>query len=224
MLGTELRKHIECYAPSKEVLDITREFFYEELPSLIIHCAAYTDVLKAESKKELCYETNVIGTRNLASLAIRMLYISTEYVFDGGKGNYNETDYPNPQNFYSFTKLLGEYESRRTKSVVVRCLFKPRPFEHDKACTDQLTSGNYVDTIAKDITRAVTIFDKLPETIHIGSGKRTTFNLAKETRPDIGETTVQRIFEETGLKLPRDTSLDCSKWEAIKNENRVRPV
>lgn len=179
---------------------------------LIVHCAAYTDVVGAETEKDLCYRTNVIGTRNLASLGIPMLYISTEYVFDGEKGNYAETDYPNPQNFYALTKLLGEYESRRTKSSVIRCLFKPRPFKHAQACGDQFTSGDYVDRIAKEIAQAIKIFDKLPATVHIGTGRKSTYDLAKETR-EVEEIKVEDVKT---VKLPRDTSLCCYKWNKLK--------
>jgi len=209
LLGQELQKHMEFYAPSRKQLDIYTEFdnpynwsigdphpnflwlkrenqslddSNPEKIKLIVHAAAYTDVVKAETEKELCYETNVIGTRNLASLAIPMLYISTEYVFDGEKGSYDENDYPNPVNFYSLTKLLGEYESRRTKSVVARLLFKPRPFEHPSACIDMHTSGDYTDRIAQELVIAIKKFDQLPPTIHIGTGRKSVFELARQTR------------------------------------------
>ena len=234
LLGRELRKHIKCLAPSRDFIDISRNnyegyennekgkfllwYLDEFSPKLIIHCAAYTDVLKAETEKQLCYDTNVIGTRNIASLGIPMIYISTEYVFDGKKGEYNELEYPNPQNFYAFTKLLGEYESKRSpRSCVIRCLFKPRPFEHEAACVDQWTSGDYVDVMAKEISLAVSCFDKLPATLHIGTERKSTYELAQKTKPvraitrgDIG-----------GVILPRDTSLDCSLWRKIKSENRI---
>lgn len=231
-LGTELRKHIECYASPKEKMDITKPMLIENewlitnpnfwimnpIPSLIIHCAAFTDLVRAEKERQLCYDTNVLGTRNLASLGIPMLYISTEYVFDGTKGDYSEDDYPNPQNFYALTKLLGEYESRRTRSVVVRCLFKPRPFKHEFACVDQYTTGMYVDEMAKEIALAVKVFNSLPPTIHIGASKKSTFELARESRPDVKPCLVEDIKT---VKLPRDTSLNCTLWERIKFENKL---
>ena len=226
-LGRELQKLIPCYAPSRNTgWDIRQDwrnvYAFRSLldkhhPDLIIHAAGYTDVAKAEQEKRLCYETNVIGTRNLASLGIPMLYISTEYVFDGEKGNYNETDYPNPQNFYSLTKLLGEYEARATRSVVIRCLFKPRPFQHDRACRDQFTTGTHVDVMAKEISLAVSLFDKCPETLHIGFEKRSTLELARESRPDVGECSLSEI----AVKLPRDTSLCSEKWRKVRDESQL---
>lgn len=181
---------------------------------LIVHCAAFTDLNRAEKEKDLCYKTNVIGTRNLASLGIPMIYISTEYVFDGERGNYEEEGAPNPLNYYSLTKLLGEYESRKApRSVVIRCLFKSRPFKHDVVCNDSFTSGNYIDRIAPEIALAIKNFDKLPETIHIGTGRKSLEAIARETKPDIKVCTTGDILS---VRLPKDCSLNCSKWEKIK--------
>ncbi len=215
-LGTELKKIIpDSITPSKETLDIAKLHSAILNVDLIVHCAAYTNVAMAETEKELCYKTNVVGTRNLASLGIPMLYISTEYVFDGEKGQYAESDYPNPRNFYALTKLLGEYESRRTRSVVVRCLFKPRPFEHQAACVDQFTSGDYVDRMAMEIAKAIRIFDRLPPTIHIGFERKSTYELARETRPDVIPITVESIGI---VRLPRDTSLCTDLWQSISHD------
>lgn len=232
-LGTELKKYLKHhYSPSRKDLDITsnpkswdivgKEIIPEylrEAPSLIVHAAAFTDLVRAEKEKDLCYATNVLGTRNLASLGIPMLYISTEYVFDGTKGNYVEEDYANPLNFYALTKLLGEYEARKAPgSVVVRCLFKPRPFRHEFACTDQFTSGSYADQIAPEIAWAIQNFDKLPPTIHIGSGRKSTWELARESRPDVKPCKVGDIGT---VRLPRDTSLNAEKWKELRNGNKA---
>lgn len=197
-------------------LDITRPEYWpmQELKpvTLIVHCAAFTDLVRAEKEKDLCYQTNVIGTRNVASLGIPMIYISTEYVFDGEKGSYAEEDYPNPINYYAFTKLLGEYEARRTKSVVIRCLFKPRPFKHDACCNDMLTSGDYVERIAPEIALAIKNFDKLPPILHIGTGKKKLIDLARETR----EVKEIKTSDVRGVRLPIDTSLNCNLWNKLK--------
>lgn len=231
LLGQELKKTVEGYYPSHDFLDITnkesvtslvRDNFYmfqgHTGSNLIVHCAAFTSLERAEKEKQLAYDTNVIGTRNIASLGIPMIYISTEYVFEGDKGNYEEEDYPNPQNFYAYTKLLGEYESRKApRSVVIRCLFKARPFKHDVVCADQVTSGDYVDRIAPEIASAIKNFAILPETLHIGTGRKTLEAIARETKPGIELCSVEDI---KSVRLPRDTSLNCAKWEAIKRDNR----
>lgn len=98
------------------------------LPSkidLIIHCAAMTNVNECEKDKKKCFQANVIGTRNIISLAkkskAKLIYISTPSVFDGITGNYQENDPPNPKNYYSSCKLLGEESALSyNKSLIIR--------------------------------------------------------------------------------------------------------
>ena len=82
-------------------------------PQSIIHCGAYTAVDKAEDEKDLCKRVNATSTKEIAKhaklLDIPMIYISTDYVFDGSKdGEYTENDLPNPINVYGKTKYEGE--------------------------------------------------------------------------------------------------------------------
>lgn len=115
----ELQKqNIECYGASRQDFDIvdfeaTENFIKNYMPDAVIHCAAYTAVDKAEDEQELCYLVNASATENIAEICkkinAKMLYISTDYVFDGTKdGFYEVYDKPNPINVYGKTKLLGE--------------------------------------------------------------------------------------------------------------------
>lgn len=90
-----------------------RTFIMELKPESIIHCAAYTAVDKAEEEVEVCYQVNAEATKIIAECAkeldVKLIYISTDYVFDGNKdGEYVETDLPNPINIYGASKLKGE--------------------------------------------------------------------------------------------------------------------
>ncbi|THE15700.1 dTDP-4-dehydrorhamnose reductase [Enterococcus hirae] len=124
-LGTELRqlldeKGLSYVSTDAKELDITdaektMAYITELKPEVIFHCAAYTAVDKAEDEgKELDEKINVDGTRNVALAAkaanAKLVYISTDYVFDGKKENeeYLEDDPTNPLNEYGRTKLLGE--------------------------------------------------------------------------------------------------------------------
>ncbi len=115
----ELQKqNIECYGTSRQDFDIvdfgaTENFIKNYMPDAVIHCAAYTVVDKAEDEQGLCYLVNASATENIAKICkkinAKMLYISTDYVFDGTKdGFYEVDDEPNPINVYGKTKLLGE--------------------------------------------------------------------------------------------------------------------
>ncbi|MBO0423895.1 dTDP-4-dehydrorhamnose reductase [Enterococcus plantarum] len=124
-LGTELRhlldeQGMEYVSTDSKELDITdaektMAYITNLKPKLIYHCAAYTAVDKAEDEgKELDEKINVEGTRNVAVAAkavdATLVYISTDYVFDGTKKDemYKTDDQTNPQNEYGRTKLLGE--------------------------------------------------------------------------------------------------------------------
>jgi dTDP-4-dehydrorhamnose reductase len=90
-----------------------RDTFAMVKPQAVIHCAAYTNVDSAEYDFDSAYKVNVVGSQNLAAACLeqqaRMVYISTDYVFDGvGAKPYREYDVPNPINVYGKTKLLGE--------------------------------------------------------------------------------------------------------------------
>jgi dTDP-4-dehydrorhamnose reductase len=123
---------IEHYGATREDFDLTNEketkkFISDYKPDVIVHCAAYTDVDQAEIEKELCYQVNVEGTRYIAEatkkLDAKMLYISTDYVFDGeGEEPFKVTDQPNPINYYGETKYQGEQEVQKLleKYFIVR--------------------------------------------------------------------------------------------------------
>ncbi|MCW3974814.1 MAG: dTDP-4-dehydrorhamnose reductase [Candidatus Bathyarchaeota archaeon] len=84
----------------------------ESKPDTIIHCAALTNVDDCESNKDLAKKINTDGTKGVAKAAKNagayLVYISTDYVFDGLKGLYREGDKEAPINFYGHSKLLGE--------------------------------------------------------------------------------------------------------------------
>lgn len=93
--------------------NIASKCIKEYCPDVVIHCGAYTAVDRAEIESEYCRLVNVETTKNIAKICkqldCKMIYISTDYVFDGKKKGFYETDdIPNPQNTYGRTKLEGE--------------------------------------------------------------------------------------------------------------------
>lgn len=126
------KRNIECYGAMRQDFDIvdfeaTENFIKNYMPDAVIHCAAYTAVDKAEDEQGVCYLVNASATENIAEICkkinAKMLYISTDYVFDGTKdGFYEVDDKPNPINVYGKTKLLGEQAVQRIldKYFIVR--------------------------------------------------------------------------------------------------------
>lgn len=150
-LGSELRrlldeKHIPYTATDVAELDITdaaavEQSFMQQQPKVVFHCAAYTAVDKAEDEaKALNWKINVDGTENIAKAAEKVgatvVYLSTDYVFDGtltpGE-EYQPDDPTNPQNEYGRAKLAGEkaVENFCTHSYIVRTSWVFGKFGHN---------------------------------------------------------------------------------------------
>ncbi len=122
-LGYDVAKELEKRGTSVvgvdvDEMDITdeaavRRVISEALPDAVIHCAAYTAVDAAQDNEEMCRKVNAEGTRYIAKmckeLGIKMLYISTDYVFDGqGTRPWEPDDERNPLSVYGQTKYEGE--------------------------------------------------------------------------------------------------------------------
>jgi len=136
MLGHDLvdilSKENEINTTTIYTLDITDiektiKTVQEINPDVVVHAAAFTDVDESESKADLAYKVNSLGTRNVAvackEIDSAMVYICTDYVFDGTKGSsYYEYDQTNPQSIYGKTKLAGEIYIRDilSKFYIVR--------------------------------------------------------------------------------------------------------
>ena len=126
MLGNDL---VPVLASRHEVVgvdiqefDITNPRAIREIeqrkPERVMHLAAYTDVDGCESQSEKAYAVNALGTRHVALACLKlnapMLYLSTDYVFDGTKATpYYEWDAPNPRSVYGKSKWAGEQEVRQ---------------------------------------------------------------------------------------------------------------
>jgi len=124
------RKDIDLLASSKGLnrlitksgykyidLDITKndevkKVFENETPDAVINCAAMTNVDYCEENQDSCWEINVNAVENLAKSCevskSHLLHLSTDFVFDGKSGPYNENDKPNPLHFYAKSKLKSE--------------------------------------------------------------------------------------------------------------------
>ena len=129
----ELRKRgMEAVGVDIEEMDITdrdsvRNVMFENKPDAVIHCAAYTAVDAAEDNEDVCRKVNADGTQNIADackeLDIKMLYISTDYVFDGeGELPWDPDDVCHPLSIYGQTKYEGELAIQNTlkKYFIVR--------------------------------------------------------------------------------------------------------
>ena len=190
LLGQELQKYLDCVAPSSEGLDITKDIVFGEDWDIVIHSAGYTDVPRAETERVNCFKVNVTGTYNLVKAypKAKFIFISSEYAHK-------------PLNFYSFTKKWAEGIVKKLHSnyLIIRTSFVSDPFPHDLAFADQYTQGDYIHIIAPMI--ATEILKDTNGLKYIGTERKTMFELARRTKPDISGNSVDDIKE---VKLPKD--------------------
>lgn len=135
LIGNYFAQAATHVAPSWRVRALTREDFdlldfkaverefQKEQPQLIIHCAAIPTVAGALANPDLAKRINIDVTKFLAELApnVQFVFLSTDFIFDGRKGNYVETDSPNPISLYGETKVAGEQiVLKNPKTIVIR--------------------------------------------------------------------------------------------------------
>lgn len=105
--------HKDIEITDKDSCTILQDF----KPDVVINTAAFHNVLECEKHPEKAFQVNAIGAKNVAEISLSMnsivIYISTDYVFDGTKSEpYTEEDRPNPLNAYAISKLSGEFFTR----------------------------------------------------------------------------------------------------------------
>jgi dTDP-4-dehydrorhamnose reductase len=220
-----------------------RQAFDEIKPDAVVHAAALTDVDKCEMEKQLAWKTNVEATENLAQLCkerdVFLVYVSTDYVFDGQKGMYKETDNPAPINYYGLTKLKGEeavqaldnhciargsviYGSTPATGKINFALWlldKLRKKEEVKIATDQWNSPTLNLNMAEMILEAVE--KRIVGTLHLAGATRLSRyefaeHIAEVFNLDPTYITPTRSDQLKWVaKRPRDSSLNVDKAERM---------
>jgi len=228
LLGGEVKKLLpQAWYPTSTEFNVVNEsqlqaYLADKSISLLIHAAAFTSPPQVDKAPEKALDANIIGTSNIVKLClahqIKLMYISTDYVFNGEKGLYQETDPVHPVNKYAWSKLGGECAVRMyDNALIVRTSFGPNEFPFPKAFIDQWTSRQSVREIAAKI---VALAGKMMETpvtgvVHVGDARKTVYDYAKglDESKEIGELSINDV----PFKAPKDTSLDCSRYDELVN-------
>jgi len=217
MLGTELQKiDHNIIAPAKSNLDVQSignvvEYMEKYHPDVVIHAAAHTDNKWVENNPTQAVYVNICGTSHVAMACYlagcRMVYISTDYIYKGDRGNYKEDDEILPFNLYSWTKLGGECAVRIVKNhLIIRTSFGSSEFNYPVAFIDKWSSKEYVDKIAPMIYQAA--ISPLTGVVNIGGQRRSLYNYASERNPSVKGVKIA----DTSFFTPYDTSLNLQKW------------
>ena len=230
LLGTELLKlESDLLAPSHEELDITdaaavADYVAGHQPDIILHAAAITSNREVEANPTVAKNVNVDGTANLAKSCdgtrIRFVYLSTDYVYKGDRGNYSETDAVDPFNSYASSKLAGEEVVRLVPNhLIIRASFGASEFAYPDAFSDKWSSKEYVDEIAPGILQAAR--SPLTGILNMGGERRSMYEYAFERNPAVNK--IER--RDSAHKSPVDTSLNLERWNAyVKGRGIVRAV
>ena len=238
-------------------LDISAKEQVEEAfkiikPVVVIHAATLTDVDKCELNRELAWKVNVEGTRNIVEAAKSagsfLTYISTDYVFNGEKGRYGETDKPYPINYYGLTKLEAEeivktqaqyfiarpsviYGSTPAAGKVNFALWlieTLRKGERVKVVTDQWNTPTLNSSLAEMTLEAVEL--RLTGIYHLcGATRVSRFEFAEQIADVFGfdKSLIEQVLSSQftwSAKRPIDSSLDTSKAQAtLKHKPLAMP-
>lgn len=230
LLGTELLKlDSDLLAPSREEFDITdatavADYVAAHLPDIILHAAAMTSNREVEANPGAAQRVNVDGTANLVhacdATRIRFVYLSTDYVYKGNRGNYSEADEVAPCNLYASMKLAGEELVRQVPNhLVIRASFGASEFGYADAFSDKWSSKEYVDVIAPSILEAAR--SPLTGILNLGGQRRSLYEYAIERNPHVNK--IER--RNSAHDSPADTSLNLDRWnDYVQGRGIVRGV
>jgi len=208
-------------APSKNEMDVSsyeslESWISQDIPDIVLHAAAYTRPMQKHADyPDISIKNNIIGTSNVVLVCIKynikLVYISTDYVYPGTSGPYRESDSVKPFTKYGWSKLGGECAVRLyDNSLILRSCVSDYPFPHPKAFIDVTKSMIY------NIDASKLILELLEEygIINVGGKRQTVCDFAKELNPGVGEISIDDI-SDTEEPIGKDTSMCIDKMNEI---------
>lgn len=231
LLGTEIQKQtgwdvisrkgngFDITQPDKFMSYFTNVFdgvIASKKYDIIINCIANTNTYS--DNKEEHWNINYKGVANLTDFCnlwgIKLVHISTDYVYTNSIDEASESDIPiHGNNWYSYTKLLGDayIELKSNDYLICRGTHKPNPFPYDKAWVDQIGNFDYVDVMSNLIIQLVK--NNNIGLFNIGTTPKSIFELATQTR------LVEVAFRPG--KVPANTTMNVNKLnDALKGINK----
>ncbi|KAF6281010.1 methionine adenosyltransferase 2B [Rhinolophus ferrumequinum] len=207
--------------------DAVHHIIYDFQPHVIVHCAAERRPDVVENHPDAAAQLNVDASGNLAKEAAAigafLIYISSDYVFDGTNPPYREEDIPSPLNLYGKTKLEGEVEKLEESAVTV--MFDKVQFSNKSANMDHWqqrfpTHVKDVATVCRQLAEKRMLDPSIKGTFHWSGNEQMTkyemacaiadaFNLPSSHLRPITDSPV------LGAQRPRNAQLDCSKLETM---------
>ncbi len=185
-------------------------------PATVIHAAAMTISHEVNANPAEAVLVNIGGTANVAAACIergiRLVYISTDYLYTDTPGPHREDEPLQPANLYAWTKLGGEAAVMLVPgSLIIRTTFGPNPCQYDRAAEDKVTSKQYVEDAAPQILELAK--STVTGVINLGGEPVTMLEYARRTRPDARGVKLADLKEP----IPRDSSLDLARWKKFRS-------
>ncbi len=189
LLGNELNKQTGWDILSRSInnIDLTNLTAWSNNLNkydIIINCIAYTNTYSDEKQKH--WDVNYKGVVDLVDYCKRnqkkLIHISTDYIYANSTPQSSEEDIPvHQQNWYSYTKLLGDayVQLKLNDYLLIRESHKPYPFPYEKAWSNQYTNGDYVNIIANLIIKLVN--KNATGIYNVGTEVKTWFNHTKKS-------------------------------------------
>ena len=201
--------------PNKKQLNILstksiENYLIKKKPKILIHLAALSRPMRIHDNDiSKSINLNIIGTSNIvricSKLKIKLIYFSTNYVYEGKKGNYKETDPVLPINNYAWSKLGGESSVQMYKnSLILRVCMTEEPFIHKKAFSDLKT--NFI--FQKDVADILFKILNKKGIINVGGIIQTPYNFGKKYNKNIKKILAKK-------KLPLNPSMNINKLKKI---------
>jgi dTDP-4-dehydrorhamnose reductase len=182
-------------------------------PRILIHLAALSRPMNIHDNNiSKSINLNIIGTANIvkvcSKLKIKLIYFSTNYVYQSKKGNYKETDPVLPINNYAWSKLGGESSVQMYKnSLILRVCMTEEPFIHKTAFSDIQTNFIFHKEVANILFK---ILD-YKGVINIGGKIQSPYNFGKKYNKDLKKTLAKNKIKDFPLK----PSMNISKLKKI---------
>lgn len=212
LLGSEIVKqsHWDCFSRKKNNFDINK--IDETIPKdidVIVNCIANTDTY-SENKNEH-WDVNYKFVYNLINFCnlnkIKLVHISTDYVYTNSTENASENDVPvHCNNWYGYTKLLGDglVQLLSENYLLIRCTHKPKPFPYEKAWVDQIGNFDYVDRISELI---IDIIKKEKNGVYnVGTKTKSMFELASQTKNVLPINSPNYVPKNTTMNIDKLTN------------------
>ena len=205
------------FFPKKKELNILKINSIKKYLKYLLHLAGLSRPMSIHNKDiAQSIDKNIIGSANITKICyeldIKLIYMSTCYVYPGKKGNYNEESALFPINNYAWSKLGGECSVKLYKnSLILRASVTEKPFIHKNAFVDFKTNFIFHEDLIPNIIKLL----DCKGIINIGGKSQSVYNFAKKYNPQIKKISAKNVL---GKNARLNTTMNLNKFKKLTND------